>query len=129
MIFEIEGVKQQTMNTKVISPKTHGILDYIVSGIQIAAPALIGMNSTAQRTYQSLGAGMALNNAFTDTPAGIKRKIPFKTHKKADLGLLLGFSLLTFADFIKKDKKALPFHLVFLGIALSQYLLTDFEDD
>ena len=112
---------------KPLSPKVHSVLDYVFSGIQIAAPSLLKMNTTAARTYQALGAGYTLVNALTDTPAGVKHLIPFKSHQKADLGVLAGLSLLTAASFIRKDKKALPFHLGFLAIAITHYLLTDYN--
>jgi hypothetical protein len=35
--------------------------------------------------------------------------------------------LLTLTSFIRKDKKALGFHLGFLTLALANYLLTDYD--
>lgn len=112
---------------KPVSPTAHGVIDYVFSGIQLAAPALLKINSNATRTYQALGAGFTLVNALTDTPAGIKHLIPFKGHQKADLGFLAGLSLLSLTSFIRKDKKALRFHLGFLAIAITHYLLTDYD--
>lgn len=112
---------------KLLSPKAHSILDYVFSGVQLAAPPLLGLNSTAARTYQALGAGYTLVNALTNTPAGIKHLIPFKIHQKADIGVLAGLSLLSLASFIRKDKRALGFHLGFLAIAIANYVLTDYN--
>ncbi|HEY0042593.1 MAG TPA: hypothetical protein VGB71_18090 [Flavisolibacter sp.] len=112
---------------KVLTPTAHGVIDYVFSGLQLAGPPLLGLNSTASRTYQALGAGFTLVNALTDTPAGIKHLIPFKGHQKADLGFLAGMGLLTLTSFIRKDKKALGFHLGFLTLALANYLLTDYD--
>ncbi|RYZ28415.1 MAG: hypothetical protein EOO10_09640 [Chitinophagaceae bacterium] len=93
----------------------------------IAAPSLLKLNSNAARTYQVLGAGYTLVNALTDTKAGIKHLIPFKTHQRVDLGLLAGMSLLSLVSYIRKDKKALGFHLGFLALAVTNYLLTDYD--
>jgi len=103
------------------------VLDYVFSGVQLAAPGLLKLNTNAARTYQVLGAGYTLVNALTDTRAGIKHLIPFKTHQRVDLGLLAGMSLLSLVSYIRKDKKALGFHLGFLALAVTNYLLTDYN--
>jgi hypothetical protein len=54
----------------------------------------------------------------------LKPAISFKDHQKADAVFLTGLSLLTLANFIRKDKRALGFHLSFLGTAVAHYLLT-----
>ena len=112
---------------KPLSPTSHSVIDYVFSGVQLAGPSLLKLNTSAARTYQALGAGFTIVNALTDTPAGIKHLIPFKGHQKADLGFLAGTSLLTLASFIRKDKKALAFHLSFLALAAANYLLTDYK--
>lgn len=112
---------------KPLSPTAHSVIDYVFSGVQLAGPSLLGLNKSASRTYQALGAGFTIVNALTDTPAGIKHLIPFRGHQKADLGFLAGTTLLSMASFIRKDKKALYFHLGFLALALTNYLLTDYE--
>jgi hypothetical protein len=112
---------------KPVSPTTHGIVDYILSGVELAAPPLLGLNPRAARTYQAIGAGYTLVNALTKTPVGIKKLIPLKTHQKGDIGLLVGLTLLSAVPFIRKDKKALVFHAAFLGVAVLQYILTDYK--
>ena len=115
------------MNTKPVNPKAHGIIDYVFSAIQLAAPLGIGLNKKAATTYGALGTSFLAVNALTDTPAGLKHVLSFKKHQKADLGFLAGLSLLSFANFIRKDKKALWFHLGFLSIAITHYILTDYN--
>ena len=112
---------------KPLTPTAHSVLDYVLSGVQIAAPGLLKLNNSAARTYQALGAGYTLVNALTDTGAGIKHLIPFKSHQKADIGFLAGMSLLSAVSFIRKDKRALRFHLAFLAIGITHYLLTDYN--
>lgn len=110
-----------------VSPAAHGIMDYVISGIELAAVPFFGMNSKAVRTYQAIGAGYTLVNALTKTPVGLKKVIPLKVHQKGDLGLLAGLAVLSAVPFIRKDKKALLFTLGFLGVAALQYLLTDYN--
>jgi hypothetical protein len=112
---------------KPVTPKAHGIIDYALSGIQLIAPALLGVNSKSRTTYQALGTGFLGINALTDTEVGLKKLIPFKGHQKADASFLAGLSLLTFTSMINKDKKALAFHLGFLALAVTHYVLTDYN--
>ena len=102
-------------------------MDYVISGAEIAAAPLLGLNTKAARTYQALGAGYTLINALTKTPVGVKKLIPLKTHQKGDLGLIAGVALLSFVPFIRKDKRALLFNLGFLAIVSIQYALTDYK--
>ncbi|GAB3255794.1 FAD-dependent oxidoreductase [Larkinella harenae] len=120
-------VNLQTMDSKPITPKLHGILDYVFAGLQLTAPALLGLNPQTVRTYQALGTSFTVVNALTDTPVALKRVIPFEDHQKIDAAFLAGLSLLTFAKFIRNDKASLGFHLGFLGTAVANYLLTDYK--
>ncbi|GAB3335292.1 hypothetical protein GCM10027299_44160 [Larkinella ripae] len=115
------------MDTKPITPTLHGILDYGFAGVQLAAPSALGLNGQIVKTYQALGAGFLAVNALTDTPVALKRVIPLPDHQKMDAVILTGLSLLTLASFIRKDKRALGFHLGFLGAAITNYLLTDYQ--
>ena len=112
---------------KSVTPAAHGVIDYIFSGMQLAGPALLGLNDTVRKTYLGLGSGFALVNALTQTPLGIKPIIPFRGHQKADLGFLTSLALLSAAPFVRKNKKALLFHLGFLAVAVTHYLLTDYD--
>lgn len=124
MVFDI--IQEKRMK-KPVTPAAHGLIDYVFSGLQLAAAPLLHLNNKTTRTYQALGAGFTLVNALTKTPVGIKPLIPFKGHQKADLGFLAGLTLLSFAPFIRKDRSARIFHLSFLTIALLHYALTDYD--
>ena len=60
------------MNNQPVSPAWHGEIDYLISGVQLALPARLGLNTSATRTYQALGRCFLSINALTDTPMGIK---------------------------------------------------------
>lgn len=112
---------------KPVNSKAHGIIDYAFSGIQLSAPALLSLNKNARRTYQGLGAGFLVINSFTDTPVGLKRVLSFKDHQKADASFLLSLSALAMTKMIRKEKKALYFHVGFLSIAVAHYFLTNYN--
>jgi hypothetical protein len=112
---------------KPLSPNAHGIIDYVFSGVQLAAPVLLHLSPATRKTYGAMSAGFTILNALTDTRVGIKRMIPFRGHQKADLGFLAGLGLLSFVSFIRSDKKSRLFHLAILGLAVANYMLTDYK--
>ena len=115
------------MEKKPIKPGQHGIIDYAFSTIQVAAPSLLGLNKKTRNTYCALGAGFLAVNAISDTPVGLRRIISFKDHQKADAAFLASLSLLTAYKPIRKHKRSLVFHLGFLALAVTNYILTDYD--
>src|SRR5687768_9447620 len=116
------------MTRKPITAKTHGIIDYAIGSVLMAAPSMLPMNKKARNTYLGVAAGMSGLNSMTDTPVGIKRTLSFKDHQKADAGLLAGMALLAATPMIRKDRTALYFHLGFLALAALHYVLTDYNE-
>lgn len=112
---------------KPVSPTVHGIMDYVISGVEMAATPFLGLNTKAARTYQAIGAGYTLVNALTRTPVGVKKLIPLKMHQRGDLGLIAGLAVLSFVPFIRNDRRTLLFHAGLLGIAALEYLMTDYN--
>lgn len=112
---------------KPIKPALHGIIDYVFSAIQLAAPTALGLNLNTVQIYSVLGALFAGSNALTKTPVAVKPIVSFKTHQKMDALFLSGLSILTFTKCIRKDNRALAFHLAFLATAVTHYLLTDYD--
>ena len=119
-------MKLKEMN-KPITTKAHGIIDYAFAGLQIFGPAILGINKTAGHTYEALGTGVLGLNTLTKTSVGLKRVIPLKYHKKTDALILGGMVLLTVTSMIRKDRKALTFHLFSLSLAAANYFLTDYK--
>lgn len=112
---------------KPLTPTGHGIMDYIFAGVQLFLPAALGLNKKAVATYLQNGAAFLTVNALTDTPVGIKKVISLKTHQKIDAAALGTIALLTTSKMIRKDKKALLFHLLYFTAATTNYLLTDYN--
>ena len=112
---------------KPVTPALHGIIDYVFSGILLYGPYVAGLNDKATKSYNAIGASFLVGNAFTDTPVGIQPVLSFKDHQKTDAVFLAGLSLLTVANFIRKDKKAFSFHVAFLTTAIAHYILTDYN--
>jgi hypothetical protein len=112
---------------KPVSPTLHGAIDYVLTGVMLAAPSLLGLNNKVRNTYLALGSGFGAVDAFTDTGAGIRRLMPFRMHQKLDLSFLAGLSVLSLINPIRKDRRALYFHVAVLATAITHYLLTDYK--
>jgi hypothetical protein len=89
---------------KIIPRKIHGILDYLVGIVLIAAPWILGFADNGPATYVPvvLGVGALLYSLLTNYELGVLRVIPFRVHLILDVlsGLLLAASpwLFGFAD-------------------------------
>jgi len=90
------GLKFDNFFPAVISPKTHGIIDYIHAGTNFAAAALFYKkgNSRAGHAATALGASVLLNALMTDYEYGVFRKWSFRTHGIMDYGVAAASSVL-----------------------------------
>ena len=101
---------------RFIPTKVHGLLDYAMGILLIAAPWILGFASDGAETYVPvvLGIGMLAYSLFTNYEMGAIKMLSMRTHLMLDLlgGLFLAASpwIFGFADYVY-----LP-HLI-LGIA------------
>jgi hypothetical protein len=76
--------------------RVHGMLDYLLGALLIAAPWLLGFadGGAAQWVPVALGAGVLLYSAFTDYELGLVKKLQMPAHLLLDAlgGLLLAVS-------------------------------------
>jgi hypothetical protein len=115
------------MISKPITPILHGLIDYGFSAVQAFVPALLGVNKKAAKLYQATAINLLAYNALTDHPVSIKPIIPYKTHFKTDVVNVAGLALLTLYKGIRKDKKALAFHVALVTLAAANVLLTNWD--
>ena len=101
---------------RFISTKTHGVLDYLMGIILIAAPWVLGFARQGAETWVPvvLGAGAILYSLMTNYELGMTKLISMRTHLGLDLmsGMFLALSPWIFGF---NDLVYLP-HLI-LGIA------------
>src|SRR3954469_7233776 len=72
---------------KVISPKTHAIIDYATAGSFLVAGALLwNRNKRAALGAMLCGAMEAGTAMMTDFPGGVKPVISFQAHGRIDAG-------------------------------------------
>ena len=90
----------------IIPTKVHGVLDYLMGAILIAAPWILDFNRGGAETWVPviLGAGVILYSLFTDYEYSISKSIPMKTHLTLDVisGVFLAASpwIFGFSEFV-----------------------------
>ncbi len=88
---------------KIISPKTHAVLDYVAAGTFLAGGILLLMRRRDKRAgISALVCGVAetVTSLLTDYPGGVTGLIRFSTHGKIDMGLAaMTATLPEFMDF------------------------------
>jgi hypothetical protein len=81
---------------KVISSRTHGVLDYLVGALLLVAPYLLGFATGGPKQWvpMAIGAATIAMSLITDYELSIARVIPLPVHLGADVlcGILLAAS-------------------------------------
>lgn len=92
---------------RVIPTLVHGVVDYVVAALLLAAPWLLGFSRGGAETWVTVafGVGVLLYSSVTDYEVGVWRRLAMPGHLGLDLfaGVLLGLSpwLFAFADTIR----------------------------
>ena len=110
---------------KVIDPKTHAVIDYIMVGAFITVGAFYwSRNKRAAIGAFVCGGAAAATSMLTDYPGGIKKAISFQTHGKIDAGLAgLTATVPNFFAFNDEDEAAF-----FRTMAIGESLVTGLTD-
>ena len=100
-----------------IPPLVHGILDYVLAGVLIAAPFILSFDETAATVLAIVaGLGALLLAAFTAWTTGIVKSIPVVAHAILDYLLCILLIVSPFLFGFNDDDTAGAFFVV-LGIA------------
>lgn len=91
---------------RILSTKAHGILDYLVGVILIAAPWILGFARNGAETWVPviLGAGAIMYSLLTNYEMGVTKTISMRTHLALDIasGIFLAAApwIFNFNDFV-----------------------------
>jgi hypothetical protein len=113
--------------TKPLDRTAHVALDYALGTALLTAPLLLGLSTRARTFFGAFGAVTATVNALTDSRLGVRRLIPFRTHRAIDLAadpLYLALPLLTG---IAKEPRARALWLGSAALLGAAVLLTDWD--
>lgn len=112
---------------KILSPKIHGILDYVVVGLFLAAPSLFGFGGLpAAIAYTLAGVHLALT-LVTAFPLGAVKLVPLPVHGAIELVVSLVLPALPFVLRFAADPVARNF-FIGAGVAIFfTWLITDYR--
>ena len=113
---------------KVISPKTHAIIDYATAGTFFVAGALLWRRSKRAAIASLVCGAMEAGTAMiTDYPGGVTDLISFQTHGRIDAGFAGFVATLPNVFMFGDEPEAMFFRGQ--GVALAAVTgLTDFSD-
>ncbi|TWR29688.1 hypothetical protein FPZ43_07450 [Mucilaginibacter pallidiroseus] len=109
---------------KLIGPKLHGIIDYIMIVFLFAAPTLYTMPTHSMPLVYSIATAFLLLTVLTNYSFGVFKSIPLRVHGIIELVLSIVLIILAFT-FFKYDDRARPFYLSF-GVFL--FIIAIFSD-
>jgi len=112
---------------KVISPKTHALIDYGVAGGFFLMAGLM-WRSSKRAAIASLACGAAETAVIllTDYPGGVAKLISFEAHGRIDAGISGAVAMLPSLLGFSHQKKSAFFRAQGLGMAATTGM-TDFE--
>jgi hypothetical protein len=111
---------------KFISPKIHGIIDYLVVVFLLASPTVFGFTGLLATFTYALGAVHLILTILTAYSAGIVKVIPFPLH--GTIEFIVGVVLIVLAYTIFKDEvTGKLFYIIFGTIVLLTWLVTDYK--
>jgi hypothetical protein len=121
--FHVEGKTHKIM--RFISTKVHGVIDYLMGVLLIAAPWLLDFARGGAETWVPvvLGAGVIIYSLLTDYELGLSRSISMRTHLSLDFwsGVFLAASPWIFGF---NEVVYLP-HLIFGLLEIGASLTTE----
>ena len=113
----------QSMHS-LLSPRTHGYLDYATVAVFALAPSVLGLDGFAATLSYLLAAVHLLMTVLTAFPLGVVLKIPFRLHGTVELVVgvvLVALALLLF------DGTERAFTLAMGLVILAVWAATDYE--
>ncbi|MET4081135.1 hypothetical protein ABIB40_001080 [Pedobacter sp. UYP30] len=111
---------------KIISAKTHAVLDFVTVIALLAVPDLVSLSPHAAVLSYALAGIHFLMTVMTDFSGGILKIIPFKIHGYVEL--LVGIALVILAFTFFKGNKADEIYFACFGIIiLIVFCTTDYH--
>lgn len=113
---------------KPISPKIHGILDYLMVPVFFLAPTLFGFDGLPANIARTLAGVHLVLTGLTAMPLGLVKVIPFKIHGALEVVVGLALIGLPWALGFAQVSAARNFFLGVGILILIVAMLTDFGD-
>lgn len=112
---------------KVIQPKAHGVLDYVVVVFLLLSPSLFGMDGLLATFTYALGGIHFLLTIFTAYEPGLIKVIPFRLHGIIEFVVAIVLAGVAIWFNSRGSELGFTFYLVLAVVILLVYLLTNFR--
>lgn len=110
-----------------IGPTAHGAIDYGFVTLQALAPRLFQLQGSARTLCYAFAGAQGVLNALTDHPLGLKRVVPLRVHGQLETPFVPALLVLPWVTGALQQRNARRYFFSFFGIALANYLLTDYR--
>jgi hypothetical protein len=111
---------------RFITPKIHGVIDYLLAIFLAVSPTLFALEPKAANFTYALAIAYVLLPLGTNYKLGIGKFIPFGTHGMIEL--VLGCALILFGfSYFHTDEMAKTFYAWFGSVMLVIWLLTEYD--
>ena len=110
-----------------IGPRAHGIIDYGFVTLQALAPTLFNLHGPAKTLCYAFAGTQGVLNALTNQPYAVKRVVPFRVHGQLETPFVPALLLLPYLTGALKQRNARRYFISFFAVALTNYLLTDYQ--
>ena len=113
--------------TKILSPKAHGYLDFVVVATFLLAPSLFnftGLPVTLSCIIAVAHLGMTL---FTRFPMGLVKLIPFPVHGTLELVASIALILAPYLFSFREQSSALWFYTIAAVVIFGVWATTDYK--
>lgn len=112
---------------KFLSPKVHGIIDYLVVVFLLCSPTLFGLaGRIVTFTYVLAGVHLLLT-ILTNYEVGLVKLLPFPLHGLIELIVGVALVILSYTLF-KNNAAGKMFYLAFGAAVLLVWLVTDYKN-
>ena len=101
---------------KVLTPRTHGMLDYLTVALFALAPTLVGLTGTAATLSYALAAVHLVMTLLTAFPMGVAGVVPLHLHGLVELLVAISLMGIGMFNFGLETRNGLFFLLVGLLI-------------
>src|SRR3954471_11423309 len=114
---------------KILSPKAHGVIDYLFDALFVLAPSIFGFTDlTASNLCYVLAAGHFAMNVLTDYPLGAVQAISFRAHGNIEAIISLVILLAPWiGGFNLTDLAARNYFVVAGVLLLGVWSITDYR--
>jgi hypothetical protein len=114
---------------KLLSPKLHGIIDYVSVGGLVLAPTLFGLNGAAATLAYALAGIHLTMTLLTAFPLGLIKLVPLRLHGVVEI--VVGVSLVVapwvLATTLDLGGTGRVFYTAFGAVLIAVWLITDYS--